>query len=167
MGILCQRCKQTNATVHLTDIQPDGEPVERHLCEECAAQEGVTMKPSEPINQMLDKFVKNAAVMQQASQQACPKCGITFGEFRADGLLGCAHDYEAFADLLIPLIQRAHNGATAHSGKSPRPTDERGRRLAELARLRRELDEAVASENYETAARRRDELKRLEAEGRS
>ena len=164
MGILCQQCKQANATVHLTDIQPDGEPVERHLCEDCATREGVTMKPHEPINVMLEKFVKIGAGMQEAAQRKCPHCGISFGEFRAQGLLGCPHDYEEFKDLLLPLIERAHDGSGQHVGKAPGQTDQAGRRRARIMRLRRELDSAVTTEDYEKAAKLRDELKQLENE---
>ena len=164
MGVLCEQCKQTNATVHLTDIHPDGEPVERHLCEECAAQEGVTLKPHEPINMMLEKFVKIGAGMQEAVQRKCPRCGITFGEFRAQGLLGCPQDYVEFGDLLLPLIERAHGGADQHVGKVPGQTSGVGKRRARVMRLQRDLEAAVAVEDYEKAAELRDELTKLEAE---
>ena len=164
MGILCQNCKQANATVHLTDIQPSGEPIERHLCEMCAAQEGVTMKPHEPVNMMLEKFVKIGASMQEATQRECPHCGITFGEFRAQGLLGCPQDYEVFGDLLLPLIERAHDGGTQHVGKVPGQQDGAGKQQTKLRRLRRELATAVDAEQYEEAARLRDEIAKLEGE---
>jgi protein arginine kinase activator len=160
----CQSCKQANATVHLTDIQPDGEPVERHLCEACAVQEGVTMKPHEPINTMLEKFVKVGAVMQEAARRECPNCGITFGEFRAQGLLGCPLDYEVFGELLTPLLARAHDEGTQHVGKRPGQPAQVNQHRTRLRRLRRELADAVETEQYEEAARLRDELKRLEAE---
>lgn len=164
MGILCQNCKQTNATVHLTDIQPSGEPVERHLCEVCASQEGVTMKPHEPANQMLEKFVKLGAGMQEAAQRTCPHCGISFGEFRAQGQLGCPHDYTEFADLLMPLIERAHDGATKHVGKIPGRQNDSGKQRLEHARLQQELETAIREERYEKAAELRDEIRRFKSE---
>ena len=167
MAIHCQHCKRAQATVHLTDIQPSGEPVERHLCENCAAQEGITMKPHEPINMMLDKFVKIGAGMQAAAQRECPKCGISFGEFRANGLLGCPHDYEVFGELLQALIERAHDGGERHTGKRPGQTDDNGKRMTQIRRIRRELEQAVADERYEAAAQLRDELSQLEAGGAS
>ncbi len=163
MGILCQNCKQAKATVHLTDIQPDGEPVERHLCEQCANQEGVTLKPHEPINLMLEKFVKLGADLQEAAERTCPECGMTFGEFRSLGQLGCPNDYKVFADLLMPLIERAHDGGSEHVGKVPGRADSSGKKRAEIHRLRRELDRAVESEDYEKAAKLRDRLKEMAA----
>jgi len=37
--VVCQRCHQAKATVHITDTAP--EKRERHLCEDCAEKEGV------------------------------------------------------------------------------------------------------------------------------
>jgi len=167
MAILCQNCKQANATVHLTDIQPSGEPVERHLCENCAAQEGVTMKPHEPLNMMLEKFVKIGVGMQEIAQRQCPECGISFGEFRAQGLLGCAHDYTVFSEWLLPLIERAHDGGTQHVGRRPGQALPSDRLRGRIRTLQRALDEAIAEERYEDAAALRDELNRLQAEARN
>jgi protein arginine kinase activator len=164
MDMLCQQCKQANATVHLTDILPNGEPAERHLCEVCANEEGITMKPHDTTNLMLDKFVKMGAGIREAAQRTCPECGISFGEFRSQGLLGCPNDYQVFGDLLMPLIERAHNGASQHVGKVPGQPDPAGRRRAMVAQMRRRLDAAVADEEYELAAKLRDELGRLSAE---
>lgn len=162
MSVLCQICKQAPATVHLTDIHADGEPVERHMCESCATQEGLMTKSPDPVNVMLEKFVKMGTDMQHAAQRTCPECGISFGEFRAKGLLGCAHDYDAFRDLLLPVIERAQGGATRHVGRSPGSAGQADPCTLKLHSLRRELDRAVTEERYEDAARIRDELGALE-----
>ncbi len=164
MGILCQCCNQANATVHLTDIQSGGEPVERHFCEACAAQEGITMKPHEPINTMIEKFVKMVPAMRDAAQLTCPTCGISFGEFRAQGLLGCPDDYEEFRELLTPLIQRAQDDFDQHTGKRPGQTNDKGKRRVRIRCLERDLENAVADEAFEEAARLRDQLDALRAE---
>ncbi|MHC4066677.1 MAG: UvrB/UvrC motif-containing protein [Planctomycetota bacterium] len=168
MAILCQLCKNAPATVHVTDISPpDGEKRERHLCESCAEEEGITMKQHEPINTILAKFVqqKVGAGSPEVANLTCPMCGVSFREFRSQGLFGCPHDYEVFAEHITPLIERAHGGATHHIGKVPRrlggaPSDQ-----GELLRCQRELNEAVAKEDYETAARLRDQIKALQADG--
>ena len=49
-------------------------------------------------------------------QRACPKCGITFYEFRNQGRLGCPHDYTCFAKELEPLLVNIH-GEINHAGK--------------------------------------------------
>jgi protein arginine kinase activator len=159
----CQRCKKTNATVHLTDIVKN-EKRERHLCDQCAEQEGITIKTHTPINQLLTSFVLQQAGAQELAGLTCEQCGTTFLEFRNSGLLGCPNDYDAFEKALLPLLERAHGeGATHHVGKVPKGrTDETDHRQREKMRLRRELDQAIKREDYEAAARLRDEIKMVE-----
>lgn len=171
MAILCQLCSKVPATVHVTDIvPPHGEKRERHLCEGCAEEEGITMKQHEPINTILAKFVqqKVGGGMEEVANLTCPECGVNFREFRSQGLFGCPHDYEVFAEYITPLIERAHGGATQHIGKVPQrlgggPAEPGGR--AQRARLQRELQEAVEREDYEVAARLRDQIEALQSDG--
>jgi protein arginine kinase activator len=158
---MCQNCKTARATVHIMDQFP--EKRERHLCEDCAAKEGVIIKAGhETTQEILQQFIKQKAGMKKVEGVACPKCGLTFKAFQSRGLLGCPNDYVAFAEFLDPLIERAHQGATHHIGKVPAQADEVLRRQTGLLRLRRELQEAVEQENYELAARVRDQIQALE-----
>ena len=164
MNSLCQHCKKAHATVHLLDIvPPDGEKRERHLCERCAAEEGLTTQKQESITSILEGFVKQSAGMGQTADIACPECGITFREFRSNGLLGCPKDYQVFDKHLSPLIERAHEGATHHVGKAPgRLQETEPSRHVKMARLRRSLKQALGVEDYELAASLRDEIKAME-----
>lgn len=164
MHMPCQSCKKQPATVHLTEISPDGEKSERHFCEKCAVDEGYTSKapPNMPVNEILSGLVIQKAAIQQLADLTCSKCKLTFVEFRNGGLLGCACDYDAFEKALLPLIERAHEGASHHIGKvphrlaTPRPVE------TDLVRLRSELSQAVTDEQYEKAARIRDQIRTLE-----
>ncbi len=161
MSLLCQRCNEAKATVHITDTVP--EKRERHLCEECAEKEGVIIKSSHhTTNEILQQFIKHKTGLGAGEDATCPKCGMTFREFQLKGLLGCPHDYEAFRALLKPLIERAHEGATHHVGKVPSSADESLSKQAGLLRLRRQLQDAIAKENYELAARVRDQIQALD-----
>jgi protein arginine kinase activator len=161
--MLCQRCSKAQATVHLTDIvPPDAEKRERHLCEQCAAEEGVTVQKPETISTILDGFVKQAAGVQQVADMTCPECGITFREFRSQGILGCPQDYQVFGKALNSLIERAHNGATHHVGKTPSRLGGAPSVHTRIAILRREMREAVDMEDYERAAQLRDQITELE-----
>jgi protein arginine kinase activator len=159
MNYVCQRCHQAKATVHITDTSPKRE---RHLCEDCAEKEGIIVKQQHATNAILQEFIKHKAGASGSDDRACPKCGITFREFQMSGQLGCPHDYEAFRPLLAPLIERAHEDATQHVGKVPQTADSTVQRQTGLLRLRRQLKEAVDAENYELAARVRDEIQTLE-----
>ena len=122
MNYVCQKCNQAKATVHITDTMP--EKREQHLCEECAERVGVIVKQHpHTTNAIIEEFIKHKSGLGEVDEKACPKCGLTFREFRLKGLLGCPHDYEAFRQFLAPLIERAHEGAIQHVGKVPRTAD--------------------------------------------
>lgn len=156
----CER----EATVHEVTIK-GGKKVEKHLCELCAREHGISVQTHAPISELLTKFVMSQAGGGQEQQgeksraTACPACGCTWARFRQHGLLGCDRCYEVFEEGLSPLIERAHQGATHHVGKAPRRAGEGLALQNRMAALRRELQEAVACEQYERAARLRDELR--------
>jgi protein arginine kinase activator len=161
--MICRRCKKRQATVHLTEVV-GGKKIEKHLCEQCAVDEGITIKSHVSLNDLLSNFIMaHGAASEEAASLVCPECGLGFVEFRQNGLLGCPNDYEAFKKPLLGLLERAHNGGTRHIGKLPARAGVDDRRHHDLVRMRRELDEAVKVEDYETAARLRDRIKTLES----
>src|SRR3954462_351867 len=165
----CDNCNKP-ATVHLTEIK-SGKKIEKHLCEQCAAQnEGLPVKSHMPINELLTNFVMAHSGLQKETGLACEHCGITWAEFRQSGLLGCSHDYSQFEKDLTPLLQRAHESATHHVGKVPSragAADAGGvpkkRKTIDMTKLKKELQRAIENEDYERAASLRDAIK--EAEG--
>lgn len=160
----CDNCNRA-ATVHLTEIK-NGKKIEKHLCEQCAAQnEGLAVKSHTPINELLTNFVLAHSGLTKETGTACEQCGISWSEFRQSGLLGCEHDYALFEKDLTPLLQRAHEGATHHVGKVPARRGGTGvpiKRSVDLTRLQKELKRAVESEDYERAAKLRDQIKTAE-----
>ena len=153
------------ATVHLTDIV-NKKKREAHLCEECARKQKVIQDPPSPqidltgLMNLLMKPFKPGAVELPPADPSCPTCGLTYAAFKAEGRFGCAHDYDAFLEVLEPLLERVHR-ATAHDGKQPLTA----RRVAELEELRGRMKAAVGREDYEQAARLRDLIRQKEAEG--
>jgi len=161
--MLCQHCKKNPATVHLTDLLK-GEKRERHLCDQCAAKEGVVVKSNVSINDVLSSFLMSQPAIQELAKLKCPRCGMTFVEFRSQGLLGCPNDYDVFGEALEAIIERAQNGQTRHVGKSPERPIQVDPGQQERKRLQRELREAVESEDYERAAKLRDQLAELDVQ---
>jgi protein arginine kinase activator len=177
----CERCNKP-ATVHLTEIH-SGKQIVKHLCEQCAAQnDGLVAKAHAPINELLTNFVLAHSGLQKEGAIACDRCGLTWSEFRQGGMLGCEHDYIAFDKELTPLLQKAHDNATHHIGKVPHRhggaapgalgaagdgglAERAGalvKRQVDLVRLRKELARAVETEDYERAAKLRDQIKDAE-----
>ncbi len=142
----CERCER-EATIHEVIIA-QGKKRERHLCEACARQAGLSADPHLPIAQLITGFMlgphhpPSGPASGQPSEQAkstepgeaaptavpatpksisrCAGCGTTYAAFKESGLLGCPACYDAFVDRLGPLIERAHEGACHHVGKFPR-----------------------------------------------
>ncbi|MFN0131505.1 MAG: UvrB/UvrC motif-containing protein [Phycisphaerales bacterium] len=173
----CDQCEQ-EATVHELRVM-GGKRVERHLCEACARREGMAVQPPASVPELIEKFLHQAAKKaetQAASGPACGECGLSFAEFKNTGILGCPACYQAFESQLGPLLERSHEGATHHVGKTAkRLSDGTGAtgtkaidaddRAARMAALSKQLEQAVAGEHYERAAALRDELRRVSEAG--
>jgi protein arginine kinase activator len=163
----CQICSKRTATIHLTEIT-EGVRSEMHVCEHCAAEQGIAAQGQVSINQLLTDFLNSQPTDEEImgpsveQEQSCPTCGFTLDRLRKEGTLGCPHDYEVFEETLIPLIERAHNGSSAHCGKVPAKTPGPAKKMAGLSLLRQQLEAAVRSEDYERAAELRDKMKHIE-----
>ena len=99
-----------------------------------------------------------------SAHDACPVCGMTAGEFRRVGRVGCSNCYSYFADYMPGLIQRIH-GNSRHTGKVPVRGEARLAEKQKAVQLRQELQQAIAEENFERAAELRDAIRNLEQEG--
>lgn len=162
---LCERCKKAKATFHLTNIDRSGNKYERHLCDSCAGEEGLlqTAKATVDLNEILENFIAGSKTgAAELSQLVCSECGISYVEFRNQGLLGCPHDYEVFKEQIGRLLERTHDGETEHRGKAPKSLGLVRKPHQDLRRLKRQLEEAVAAEDYERAAELRDRIREME-----
>ena len=161
----CDHCDKP-AVVHEVIIK-DGQKQEVHLCEEHAAEAGHKIPVQAPINEMLTQFVSaNVPGGSKKRRQGakCGSCGLTFARVRKTGILGCPECYKSFDKQLGTLVSNAHGGGTHHVGKQPTGREGLQERKAIRQKLVRELDDAVASEQYERAARLRDSLMKLDTE---
>ncbi len=163
----CQCCKNT-ATIHITEIQ-SGQRIETHLCEECAQKQGVAVKNQIPINELLSTLLAvqgsdgpESELDEATEGLVCPDCGMTFEQFKKDGLLGCPKDYEIFGDHLDTIIETSQGGHSEHTGKVPDTVPEVARLQMEIQKLQKELDTAVRDEDYEKAASLRDQIQELQ-----
>jgi protein arginine kinase activator len=167
--MLCCVCKEKEAKVHLTQIL--GDKMQKvDLCESCAAAKGV----NDPTGFSLADLLLGLGASQEIEeagggvQLKCPTCGFTQADFKKAGRLGCSDCYETFAEGLESLLKSMHKG-TRHVGKVPKTLQETRTLADRLDGLTKELEKAVAEENFEEAARVRDEIKltRQKLESRS
>ncbi len=161
----CQKCNKS-ATFHITDITNEG-VLPLHLCSDCAknylqpeTEAEQTPQISGVLSQQL-KLEQTAEDLQALDARVCPICGISFGEFREAGRLGCPHDYVFFGAELEGLLVSVH-GACEHTGKHPQRGAYDSESQTELIRLRSEMKDAVSKEDYERAQQIRDKIRSIE-----
>ncbi len=163
----CYYCGNPS-TIHYTSIIGK-KKVQQHLCEACAREQGVvsetapadeTAGPTLNLQALVNLILNQQAKATDTTPLACPECGLKYSQFRAEGRLGCANDYDVFQEMLLPLVEKAHRDST-HTGKVPASRASR----TEQDRFQLELKRAIAEERYEDAARLRDAMANKDAPG--
>lgn len=178
--MLCQNCEKNEATTHIKQII-NGKMTQTHLCSDCAKHLGYGDMFSD-FSLNLSEFFGNffGDTLPSAGQSVagrCPKCSFTFNDIVREGKVGCAQCYETFYDKLLPSLQRIH-GKIRHSGKVSRgitkiesapeaveeqPVKETVKTVSEkIEELQAQMQQAVAEQNFELAAKIRDEIKAME-----
>ncbi|MBR5887179.1 MAG: UvrB/UvrC motif-containing protein [Akkermansia sp.] len=175
----CQICGK-RASIYLTQII-NGQTSDLALCETCAREKGLFDPQSltfaekffpEAFKEKIDKLVRELtgthppAAGQTAPKKAvsggdllteCPVCHFKLENFRSSGRLGCADCYSVFAaEIETDPEAAATDAPEAHLEDSEDSAPIRRRKLEQ------QLQAAIAREDYETAARLRDELKQLD-----
>ena len=162
----CDLCGKKKATVHLTEIV-DEQMSEMHLCEECSRQKSSQMEQQFGLADLLaglgdfSKQIKDA----ERTNLLCSNCGLSYDDFRKFGRLGCSKCYEAFKTHLSTLLKKIH-GSNQHFGKSPAripPTEKK--KIENLHELKNQLLHAIQVEDFEKAAKLRDQIREVEEKG--
>ena len=177
LGVTCQLCSKRPATSHLTELDPDtGQRQELHICATCIQRLDLKLENGPPsIAEILDMKSDDASSAKikitsglsmpaiVKNDERCPHCGLAFSEFGSGKLFGCAHDYAAFGDKVEALLRNYH-GTTRHVGRRPgsEPDAPESAATVHRASLDAALRQAVMNENYENAAKLRDELRQLD-----
>jgi protein arginine kinase len=180
----CKKCNK-QAVFHITELT-NSKPVEHHLCEEHAREYlSGSSQEAESVGQLAVALSQGnipgniqeqiqakpsvggvADELKELDLQTCPICGMSFYDFRQIGKLGCPNDYSFFSQQLDDLLMNIH-GAVEHTGKVPKDFDIASALQSKktlLIKLRRELDDAVQYEDYESAAKLRDKIKNIETQ---
>lgn len=164
----CDICGKVEATVHLTEIV-DNKISKLHLCEECARRKGAEMEEHFGLTDLLAGLADfgTKASPQKEKALKCPKCSMTYEDFKKAGRLGCSECYTSFEESLVPLIKRIH-GSAEHIGKSPARVFEKAQpkkaagKVDKREELKSRLQRAIKMEEFEEAARLRDKIRELE-----
>jgi protein arginine kinase activator len=163
--MLCDNCKKNQAVVHYTEVV--NEKVKKlNLCEECALSKGIGVQPPFSIGELLGGLNPSGIEISAEDKSfTCPGCGMSFADFKETGRLGCYQCYEAFNKSLMPVISNIHK-STKHIGKIPVNAKESMGIVDKIRELESKLQEAVRKEEFEAAAKLRDQIRSLEKKER-
>ncbi|MBE7015017.1 MAG: excinuclease [Ruminococcaceae bacterium] len=156
--MLCEKCKKNNATVKIVKNY-NGIITEKHLCQVCAGNDEFNFSEFSKGSILNDLFGMFTPVT--TSDYVCDRCNTSYKEFKETGKFGCADCYEKFEVYLDPLFKNIH-ASSSHTGKIPKRCGEDLKNKKLKSELKLKLQKAIAEENYEEAAKIRDEIKGLE-----
>jgi protein arginine kinase activator len=162
---ICSICKEKPATLFLTKISADNKKQNMDLCDECAKAKGLDDDPTAFLVPDADVMLGLGAA-QEITQTTggvdlkCPRCSFSQADFKKSGRLGCPECYQVFAEGLAGLLKTMHKG-THHTGKTPEALRQSRDHAERFKALNKKLAKAIELEDFEQAAKVRDELKDL------
>ncbi len=168
MKILCQKC-QAKPAVFYYEQSINGKKSDCALCAECAAewkqsqkteQEAAAQSPLSGIDTLFGSLFGVSAAPSRTNKR-CPLCNSSYADLRRTGKVGCAVCYETFDTELRPTLRSIH-GTQTHTGRAPHGISGKNEKKRKLEKLRASLEKAIASEEFEEAARLRDDIRELE-----
>ncbi len=155
----CECCHKKDATIHLTQVI-DGEVKKLNLCQECALENGIDLNsPISITDVLLGLGVQPQSTGPAATEfdLSCSRCQMTRAEFKKCARLGCPECYNAFMGELSALTKAMHH-SSQHVGKIPARQGNEARITAQIAALKKDIETAIAKEQYEVAANLRDKI---------
>jgi protein arginine kinase activator len=160
----CECCHKTEATIHLTQVI-DGEVKKLNLCQICAQKNGIDLNSPISITDVLLGLGDQAGKKRSKSDLSefdlsCSRCQMTRAEFKKRARLGCPECYNAFMGELSALTQAMHH-SRQHVGKIPARQGNEARITAQIGALQKDIETAIAKEEYEMAANLRDKIRSL------
>ncbi len=161
----CQKCNEREANTHIQKIV-NGKKTEYFLCSKCAAESGeLKMSFDGDFDDFFGGFFgKGGNYIQSPADKTCGVCNMKLSEFLKQGKLGCSNCYSEFSSFLSKPLKQIH-GQSTHTGKIPKRGEKEISREAKIRRLKTELDTAVSNQEFEMAAKLRDEINALKEGG--
>ncbi len=161
----CQFCDNKANVFYSKEVE--GGFKKLNLCDSCAEEHGITSLEEFKIPEILmsdetPKISTNDEVVINLSE--CKSCGFTLDDLRKIGRLGCSDCYSQFGAEIKSMLKNMHKGSK-HKGKMPVGMIAAMKARRKLRDLEASLEVAIAEENYEAAAKLRDELTAIKEKG--
>ncbi len=157
----CENCGKREATVRYME-NINGEKREMHLCSNCASNLGF-MDFSSMFSPIFSSIP--SSFFSDEKLQECPTCGYTIEDYSKTGLFGCPDCYKTFEDELDRLFVKIH-GKNRHvrleESKNSNKNKEVNSNKNELEELKEKIQVCIKNEEYEEAAKIRDQIRKIE-----
>jgi protein arginine kinase activator len=174
--MLCDICHKNEATIHIQEII-NGQKKTVHICQSCAENKPpddpnllnginiaellykLTSEPGSFLKHPMDIGDSNPDAVSQIFPKLTCSCGWSSENFRKTGRLGCENCYKTFAPILLQALNSMHRG-TVHEGKKPvaEGPSKSAFIMLDLITLQKRLEGHIKKEEYEEAAKVRDQI---------
>jgi len=161
----CQKCNLREGKIHI--INGNGEDrTEYILCDECAKSfENYDLETSFTDNDFLTSLIESIQSsplkVNYIMTTNCKRCGMSYGNYRKLGRVGCSECYNSFLEKITTLIVNIQ-GSSVHSGKTPKNHLNYVNNKKVIKEFKNELNKEILKENFEEAAKIRDKIIFLE-----
>lgn len=164
--MMCQKCGKNTASVHLKQ-SINGIVYEEYLCAKCADNTNTFFSAGADFgnDSLFGALFSGGRQNGSGNRLTCPLCGSTSRDIQRNGKAGCAKCYEVFRTELKNAAYRIHGGAQ-HVGRAPGTDREEMELQAKLDELRERQHQAIEVQDFELAAKLRDEIKSLTDSGK-
>ena len=161
----CEFCKKNDATIHLTQVV-NGSMKKLNLCQSCAKENGIDLNSPISITDVLmglgKEDMRGSSIKKGGKYDLiCNNCQMSRAEFTKNARLGCPNCYIAFSEELKTITQAMHH-SSQHVGKIPSKQSDDIKIETKIISLKKLIDSAIKKEDYEVAAKLRDEIKKLD-----
>lgn len=160
--MMCDNCGKNPATTHLKTVV-NGVVYENHLCSYCAANQGYGNIGKLSLTNMLASMFGESISSGKPISKRCECCGASFSDIAQSGRVGCSECYNTFRQELMPSLNRLH-GKAVHIGNAPYEQKPEETVQDKIKKLKAQLSDAIKAEEFENAAKLRDEIRALEGE---
>lgn len=160
--MMCENCGKNPATTHLKTVV-NGMIHENHLCSFCAANSGYGNLGGLSLTNMLASMFGESISNGKPISKRCECCGASFSDIAQSGRVGCSECYTTFRKELLPSLNRLH-GKAIHIGNTPNEERKKESAAEKIKKLKLKLADAIKAEEFEDAAKFRDEIRALEGE---
>ena len=156
----CDICGKHEAVLFIESVE--GHKISKQkLCMNCAMKMADNvMTELLPIASILGGLnIPGLSLTLNKKSFKCPHCNKSLEEIEKTHIVGCETCYKTFKDFIDPIIFTS-GYALPYKGSYPKPLQHYSDHRKRLKLLKSQLQDAVNTEDFENAAKVRDELKR-------